>query len=238
MTENDASREPDATPPQGWPAPPPPPAGSSTPPYPTPAPQPPASGAPAYGAPAYGAPVYGAPAYGPPPVQGEVAQAHTGLVTIPGLGTAKLATIGQRALARIVDGVLITVVIAVLWGIGFGALIAGTDETTGEANGLAVGAFFGIFLLTVLITLAYEMVLIAIKGQTVGKMVVGVKVVRSQDGQVPGFGPSFMRWLIPAAASAVCGLGIVVYLSPLFDSSGRVQGWHDKAANTLVISTK
>ncbi|HEX2705627.1 MAG TPA: RDD family protein, partial [Candidatus Lustribacter sp.] len=69
-------------------------------------------------------------------------------------------------------------------------------------------------------------------------MVMNVKVLRSQDGQLPGFGPSFMRWLIPAAANAVCGLGIVVYLSPLFDNSGRVQGWHDKAANTLVVSTK
>jgi hypothetical protein len=29
--------------------------------------------------------------------------------------------------------------------------------------------------------------------------------------------------------------GVIVYLSPIFDNSRRMQGWHDKAAGDLVI---
>jgi hypothetical protein len=48
-----------------------------------------------------------------------------------------------------------------------------------------------------------------------------------------------MRWLLPMIGSFLCYVGaLLVYLSPLFDSSGRVQGWHDKAANTLVIGLR
>jgi len=37
----------------------------------------------------------------------------------------------------------------------------------------------------------------------------------------------------------VCGIGaLLVYLSPFFDNTMRFQGWHDKFAETVVISTK
>lgn len=189
------------------------------------------------------------PSYGAPQLPGDQAmgnaQANSGLVSIPGLGTVKVATIGQRALARIVDAVVIGVVYAIIAALGFGALFGGTDvdPVTGEVtgtSGFGVAAFFGAYALIGIIGIAYEVVMIAVKGQTVGKMVMGVKVVQQANGQVAGWGPSFIRYIIPVLASAVtCGLGgLLVYLSPLFDKSGRMQGWHDNAANDLVISTK
>lgn len=191
---------------------------------------------------------YGQPGYGPGgggpggPDYGQVAQAQSGLVQIPGMGTVKVATIGSRALARIIDSVILGAIVSILWFAVLGGIgaTANDDGTVSEEQaGGILAAFFGMFVLTVIITIAYELVLIAIKGQTVGKMIMGIKVVRSADGQVPGFGPSFMRWLLPIIGWLICAIGeILVYLSPLFDSSGRAQGWHDKAANTLVIGLR
>jgi uncharacterized RDD family membrane protein YckC len=203
------------------------------------------------GQPGYGQPQYGQqpgqPGYGQPggypqgPDYGQVAQAQSGLVQIPGMGTVKVATIGSRALARIIDSVILYAIVGILYFVFIGGAAAATNDGTvsnGETAGI-LGGFFAFIGISVLITILYELLLTAFKGQTVGKMVMGIKVVRSADGQVPGFGPAFMRWLLPMIGAFLCYVGaILVYLSPLFDSSGRVQGWHDKAANTLVIGLR
>ncbi|TCC29552.1 RDD family protein [Kribbella speibonae] len=206
------------------------------------------------GQPGYGQPQYGQqpgqpgqPGYGQPggypqgPDYGQVAQAQSGLVQIPGMGTVKVATIGSRALARIIDSVILYAVVGILYFVFIGGTAAATNDGTvsdGETAGI-LGGFFAFIGISVLITILYELLLTAFKGQTVGKMVMGIKVVRSADGQLPGFGPAFMRWLLPMIGAFLCYVGaLLVYLSPLFDSSGRVQGWHDKAANTLVIGLR
>ncbi len=207
------------------------------------------------GQPGYGQPQYGQqpgqPGYGQPggypqgPDYGQVAQAQSGLVQIPGMGTVKVATIGSRALARIIDSVILGIIVTILYVLFLGGVAASASSTNDDGTlsdgGMAgvFGSFFAFVGLTAVVTIGYELVMIAIKGQTVGKMIMGIKVVLSANGQVPGFGPSFMRWLLPIIGSFICGIGeILVYLSPLFDSSGRAQGWHDKAANTLVIGLR
>ncbi len=185
----------------------------------------------------------------PPPGVAGHAQAHSGYVEIAGLGTVKVATIGQRLVARLIDGVLLWVVAIIVMTIGGFGLFASSstikvDPNTGQltnttASGLGVAGFFLAILVLLLIEIAYEVVLIALRGQTLGKQVMGVKVVLQENGQVPGWGPSFLRWILPAVGSFFCGIGaLVVYLSVLFDNSGRQQGWHDKVAHDLVISTK
>ncbi len=55
-------------------------------------------------------------------------------------------------------------------------------------------------------------------------MILGIRIVRTEDGRVPGWVPAILRWLVPFVGSFVCGIGqLVVYLSPFFDSSGRRQ---------------
>jgi len=177
------------------------------------------------------------------------AQAHSGYVQIAGLGTVKVATVGKRLVARIIDGVLLWIVAVVVMTIGGFGLFASrstikVDPNTGQltnttASGLGVAGFFLAILVLAVVGIAYEVVLIALRGQTLGKQVMGVKVVLQENGQVPGWGPSFLRWILPAVGSFFCGIGaLVVYLSVLFDNSGRQQGWHDKVAHDLVISTK
>jgi uncharacterized RDD family membrane protein YckC len=225
-------------PPQGQPYGSPPPSGD-------PYNQPPSYGAPSpepYGQPpGYGAaPQYGsygnAPAYGQP--YGAAPYGAAGAV--PG----NLASMGKRFAARLIDALISLVIIGVLGAllIGGAASTIQTDPVTGEVTsggGLLGGALFGYIGLVFVYSIAYELVLIALRGATLGKMAMGIKVVREQDGAVPGWGPSALRWVIPQVAGLVCGLvTLLVYLSPFFDNTGRQQGWHDKVAKTLVVNAK
>ena len=146
------------------------------------------------------------------------------------------ADMGKRFLARLIDFVIIFIPLLILYFVLFA--IAGSDAEDGTGV-LTGGAAIVYWLIFVAGPLAYEVGLIASRGATIGKQIVGVKVVREADGQVPGGGPAFLRWLIPFAGSLVCGIGqLLVYVSPFFDNTGRRQGWHDKVAKTVVIATR
>jgi uncharacterized RDD family membrane protein YckC len=163
-------------------------------------------------------------------------------VELPGLGSLRVATVGERLLARLVDGLILTAAFVVLYFIGLGSLFSTSRvDASGNAipSGFGLGIFFTVLTTYVAISLFYEVAMIALRGQTLGKMALGVKVILERNGQIPGWGPSFVRWIIPAIGAFVCSVGqLLVYVSVLFDDSGRNQGWHDKAAKDLVISTK
>jgi uncharacterized RDD family membrane protein YckC len=89
---------------------------------------------------------------------------------------------------------------------------------------------------TLLVGFVYETALIALRGQTLGKMAVRIRVVRQDDGALPGWGPSLIRWFVPVAASIVPLGALVVYLWMLWDP--RRQGLHDRAARTLVVGAR
>ncbi|WP_338677174.1 RDD family protein [Streptomyces sp. SCSIO 30461] len=182
-------------------------------------------------------------------------QANNGYINIPALGTVEIATMGRRLGARLIDGVIYTVVYFILSAIGLaGASSAANDlqecskldpltpayETcmndASEAAGGVFAAMFGFIMIFALVGLLYEWLMVAFFGGTVGKMALGLKVVKENTGQVPGVGGGFIRWIIPMAGALLCGIGqLLVYLSPFFDNSGKVQGWHDRAAGTLVV---
>jgi uncharacterized RDD family membrane protein YckC len=182
--------------------------------------------------PPYGSAPYGsAPAAGHPSAPGTFTEPFP--FTIPGMGL--------RLVARILDGIIVGIPFTIVYLIAFAGAMNSieTDPVTGEvtdASGGAFAAMFGVLALLAVLSLLYEVAFIALKGATPGKMALKVKVVRATDGQLPGWGPSVMRWLIPFIGSLVCGIGqLVVYISPFFDNTGRQQGWHDKAAHTQVI---
>ena len=151
---------------------------------------------------------------------------------------------GLRLLARIIDGVLLVgVALLIMVPLGIGAFHSGATHTVTNANGTTtttspgvVGAFYVSLLVYAVIGIVYEVGMIAIRGRTIGKQVAGIRVVRADNAGIPGWGPSFLRWLVPTAAGVFCGLlTLLVYISPFFDNTHRNQGWHDKAASTFVI---
>ncbi|MFP8962047.1 RDD family protein [Streptomyces nanhaiensis] len=228
--------------------------------------QPPQPG-PGYGYPQQGVPPqpgYGYPqqqpggAYPPPP--GTV-QANNGYISIAHLGTVRIATMGQRFLARLIDGLIIGAVYSVIVFAGLGSAIglsstassgvedcgsymdpgydACVDQNLADAaSGITamMSALFTMVLLISVLTLVYEWLMVGLRGATFGKAALGLKVVKEADGQVPGVGGGFIRYIVPQVGLLVCGIGqTLVYLSPFFDNSGKLQGWHDRAAGTVVI---
>jgi uncharacterized RDD family membrane protein YckC len=68
-------------------------------------------------------------------------------------------------------------------------------------------------------------------GQTIGKKALGIKVVDTQGGGPIGFGRGFIRLLVRWVGSIPLYLG---WFWMLWDP--EQQTWHDKAANTYVVS--
>ncbi|MFH1701251.1 MAG: RDD family protein [Candidatus Zixiibacteriota bacterium] len=72
------------------------------------------------------------------------------------------------------------------------------------------------------------------QGMTPGKKVMGLRVIRQETGNIPGFGLMLLREFIGRPLSGLfLGLG---FLWALFDKNS--QGWHDKLAGTVVIKTR
>lgn len=68
-------------------------------------------------------------------------------------------------------------------------------------------------------------------GQTPGKMIFGLRVVRT-TGEKMTFGIGFLRWVGYIISSIIVNLGFIWIA---FD--GKKQGWHDKIAGTFVVRT-
>jgi uncharacterized RDD family membrane protein YckC len=63
---------------------------------------------------------------------------------------------------------------------------------------------------TLVFATAYTTVLHALFGQTIGKLIVGVRVVDDADGVPPSFGASLLRHVAYFASCATLGLGYVM----------------------------
>jgi uncharacterized RDD family membrane protein YckC len=68
------------------------------------------------------------------------------------------------------------------------------------------------------------------RGQTLGQMTLGIRVIGLDDGASIGYGRAFIRWLVSLISAVVFLLG---YLWMLWDH--EKQCWHDKAANDVVV---
>ena len=146
--------------------------------------------------------------------------------------TVELARIGARFGARVLDAIIVGVVFFVL------ILVLAAGSASTDAADISGFSVMGI-LIGLVVGVGYEVLQIAVWGQTLGKRIVGVKVIHAAHGGLPGWGKAFGRWAIPGLLALIPLVGwilsILCYLSATWD---RVyQGWHDKAAGTLVIRT-
>lgn len=155
----------------------------------------------------------------------------TGWVTLGNGEQKELAGMGSRLGARIIDWILVVVASVIVLIVLFGGL--------GRTERGFFAALFLSLLVIAAIVLLYEWTMIAVLGQTLGKKWTGVKVVRADNGAVPGWGKSFVRWLIPGLVNIIPVVGniafLLVYLSPVFSKTR--QGWHDMAAATVVVKS-
>lgn len=136
--------------------------------------------------------------------------------------SGNLATFGDRALASIVDGILMILLTVPLLILFYGSV---TDEAaaTGTAGILIQ------YLLPLVITLLFWMS----KGATPGKMLKGLRIVDAETLEPASNGRLIIRYIGYYVSSIVLGLG---FFWVLWDKNK--QGWHDKMAKTLVVKTK
>lgn len=170
----------------------------------------------------WGGSAWGAPAAPPTPV-----------VTRP------LADPWPRLAARILDGLLLAVVIIPLellllvGAIIAGSALTGGDGGTADEAGLliAVGALF-LFLAFLVVSwgvvLTYNTLMLRRDGQTLGKKVLGIRVVTLEGGRPPDGREALVREAVYLA------LGYIDALWCLWDKPWR-QCLHDKAVRTIVV---
>jgi uncharacterized RDD family membrane protein YckC len=116
----------------------------------------------------------------------------------------------RRFAGLIIDGIILGIAGGILRAIlGFGA-------------GTGISVVVEILYFTILIGAA--------RGQTVGQMALGIRVIDFNTGGPIGYGRAFIRWLVAIVSALVFFLG---YLWMLWDK--EKQCWHDKAANDVVV---
>lgn len=174
---------------------------------------------------------------GPNPAGGYAVPSTPRVVYFPGSGPVEVAEFWQRAVAKVLDFVILTVITAVPVLLGFLVLTTSGPDDTG---GLSVVAGFVVgTVLYVGFAVLYEWITVAVWGASLGKMAVGIQVVDEHTGTTIGWGRSFVRHLVVIGPMLLPYLGVLaslaVLLSVFFDNTGRMQGWHDKAAHDLVV---
>ena len=129
------------------------------------------------------------------------------------------ASFWARALALLLDAIIVTVIVVPILVLGFGVQEIPT-ETSWEllaflATAAAVIAFWRAF------------------GATPGKIALGLKVVDARTGGAPGIGRLILRFFAYFVSAFPLYLG---FLWAAIDR--RKQGWHDKIARTIVINSE
>lgn len=131
-----------------------------------------------------------------------------------------------RFFAYGIDGAIIGA-IQILLGLLFDYLV-GFSVTLSNEGQVAMAVVSG--LMSISISFCYGIFFIGYCGQTPGKMLVRVKVIRT-DGSALSYGQAFLREFLGKFVSGILlGIG---YLMVAFDS--QKQGLHDKIADTYVI---
>ena len=158
------------------------------------------------------------------------------------LGTGQelqLAKPSARLAARAIDSVILVILIIG----GFVLVVVAAEDLANWSNWLSLATGF----IVVLIAHLYEIALVALKGQTVGKMVTKIRVARLDNGGLPSWIRSICRSALPGTLGAVSYrlpssfyyigtlLVLLCYVSLTWHRYRR--GWHDMIAGTIVVNT-
>jgi uncharacterized RDD family membrane protein YckC len=182
-------------------------------------------------------PPYGQNPYGEQPGYGQAPYGQ------PGYGApAAYASWFQRVGAFLIDQ-LLGLVALIPYYIGtvlsVGSMDTSTDPVTGEITTTGGPSGIGLVLMFigVALSIAYYVWNYCIKqgrtGYTIGKGVLGIKLIKQDTGQPMGAGLSFVRQIAHILDALPCYLG---YLWPLWDA--KRQTFADKIMNTVVIEQR
>jgi len=164
-----------------------------------------------------------------------------------------LAGLGQRLMARLIDILAVLVMNVVvngyfaylLWQETKPLVQAATNDPFGptpQATPRMSSLIWTMLIVATLLWLLYEAPSTGSRGQTLGKWLMQIKVVKLDDTEPLGFGLAFRRWArlgLWTPLWGCFGLGALFQLidsvSPLFDDKLR-QALHDKTSRTVVVA--
>lgn len=233
-----------------------------------PPPGPPPEGGRAYGRQPYGdygrQDPYGRRYGGQAPQDAYAPYLRSGEPAYPPAADLPLARTLRRAQARLIDFILVAVF---GFGLFFPLMVAAFGlEATGdkpgdEGGGWTTGAMFGLFFAAAVLPFLYEAIQLGLNGQTIGKRIIGLRVVRVDPaGELPAAGqgvwraainnigyqiPVFLFLLLavkvfePALLlmfAAVAAL-LTFYLRAAWDQPLH-QALHDRYAGTVVVDER
>ncbi len=145
-----------------------------------------------------------------------------------------LASIGRRFGAVFIDGLIFSIPAFIIMFLLFLPMIedAGNSDEPAEEVGIMVSGFlvFAIFGWPVLLII-YEGIMLQVRGQTLGKMALGIKVTTAQGDNISA-GQAWGRALAKTVFSNF--LSVVNYLPALFSKQRTCL--HDMAAKTRVVN--
>lgn len=144
-----------------------------------------------------------------------------------------LARYGQRVGAFLLDG-LVTGVVILLLCVPFHAIRftngGGVDSL--EATGAAIVISFAT-------NFVYATVMHGWRGQTVGKLALGIAVADAEHGRGIGYPRAALRYLVTFVLSLPFFFlvpALIDHLAPLWDP--RRQAWHDRVARSVVVDVR
>jgi uncharacterized RDD family membrane protein YckC len=133
-----------------------------------------------------------------------------------------------RFAAVFIDGLLMQFVRVPLSLLLLGAVVTPFQRPGSNPAALS-GALLTLGFASMLVACLYEVIMIRNFGATLGKMAVGVKVVRT-DGSGVGWGTSIGRYFMRIVSAIILGIG---YIMAGFDDEKRAL--HDRVCDTRVV---
>ncbi len=147
----------------------------------------------------------------------------------------EIATMGRRLGAFVIDGIIMSVIVVLLAVLILGLPAMASDPNDPDSNVVFSTAYLAFLGVSFIVFLAYQIALVALRGATPGKMILGMRIVRTEDGQAPGWIPAILRWLVPFIGGFVCGIGRSWFTCRRSSTAAAAVSWHDMAAKTVVI---
>lgn len=167
--------------------------------------------------------------------------------------TDPTAVMGRRILAFLIDAVIgIALAVILFASVADSATFASSDQAEricdivqeDSDNTVCFNAGDRVWVaegedtaLIVIVLLAYgvffHFLLPGVAGYTIGKAIMGLRVVKHETGQLAGLGASGVRWILWVADGQPCGVPLVGLITGLASKGHRRVG--DMAAGTVVV---
>ncbi|MFE7196968.1 RDD family protein [Microbacterium oxydans] len=144
--------------------------------------------------------------------------------------TDQIAPVSRRAVAYLIDA-LIAGGLAIVLG---GGLLVGASLTGSLEGSVGVLLIGGPVVSLILLGWFVVYTVMQAGSGSIGMRAQGLRLVSATDGSGLGFGRTLLRNVIFGLTAAI----VVGYFTPLFDGSGRFQGWHDKVAGSLMVDAR